>query len=94
MKTNLEQLSEQYADLRGKVLSLCYQIPYPQEFGQPINLEMVDRYTEEIIGIDADGYLYNTDGNLFSFSDDVVGVGELLYLLETLEEHKIENNRL
>ncbi len=94
METNLEQLSKQYKDLRGRVLSLCYQIPYPQKFGQPINLEMVDRYTEEVIGIDTNGYLYNADGSLFDFTDDVVGVGELLYLLKTLEEHRIENNRL
>lgn len=86
MTTNLEQLSEQYADLRGKVLSLCYQIPYPQEFVEPINLEIVDRYTEQILGIDESGYLYNVDGNIFDFTDDVAGVGELLYLLEILGE--------
>jgi hypothetical protein len=84
--TTIGQLSNEYLNLRSKVLNLCYQLPYPQKFITPINIEMVDRETEEIIGIDEQGYLYNSDGNIFSFEDDVVGAGELLYLLETLEE--------
>ena len=88
---NLEQLSTEYNDLRGKVLSLCYKLPYPQEFLEPINIEIVGRGTEEITGIDSDGYLYNDYNNLFDFSDDVSGIGELLYLLETLEEQKNSN---
>jgi hypothetical protein len=91
MKT-LGQLSEEYNDLRGKVLNLCYQLPYPQTFKNPINIEMVDRYTEEIIGIDEDGYLTTINENAFSFEDDVVGAGELLYLLETIEEQENDNN--
>jgi hypothetical protein len=84
MKT-LQQLTNEYIRLRTGVLNLCYQLTYPQTFKEPINIEMVDRETEEIIGIDEQGYLYNSDGNIFSFEDDVVGAGELLYLLETLE---------
>jgi hypothetical protein len=86
---NLEKLSNEYNDLRGKVLSLCYQLEFPQTFKEPINIEIVDRYTEEIIGIDEEGYLTTIYGYAFSFDEDVVGVGELLYLLETLEEQKI-----
>lgn len=81
---NLEKLNEEYTDLRSRVLNLCYQIPRPQMFKEPINIEMVDRETEEIIGIDESGYLYNADGNIFSLDSDVVGVGELLYLLENI----------
>jgi len=84
----IEQLNNEYFDLRGKVLSLCYQLPTSTIFKEPINLEMYDRETEEIIGIDSEGYLYNNHGNIFDFTNDVVGVGELLYLLETLEEQK------
>jgi len=89
--TTIGQLSNEYLNLRSKVLNLCYQLPYPQTFKEPINIEMVDRETEEIIGIDEQGYLYNSDGNIFSFDDNVVGAGELLYLLETLEEQNINN---
>jgi hypothetical protein len=88
MKT-LGQLTNEYIRLRTDVLNLCYQLPYPQTFKEPINIEMVDRETEEIIGIDYGGYLINNYGNVFSFEDDVVGAGELLYLLETLEEQKL-----
>jgi hypothetical protein len=49
---------------------------------------MVDRETESIIGIDEEGYLITINNNAFSFESDVVGAGELLYLLETLEEQK------
>jgi hypothetical protein len=86
--TTIGQLSNEYLNLRSKVLNLCYQLPYPQTFKEPINIEMVDRYREEIIGIDEDGYLINNDDNTFCFESDVVGAGELVYLLETLEEQK------
>ena len=81
---NIEQLNEEYNDLRGRVIALCYNLPYPQVFKEPIIMEMVNRETEEILGLDSGGYLYNADGNIFSFLDDVVGVGELLYLLENI----------
>jgi hypothetical protein len=91
MKT-LGQLTNEYIRLRTDILNLCYQLPYPQTFKEPINIEMLGVSTVETIGIDKEGFLYDEYDNTFSFEDDVVGAGELLYLLETLEEQENNNN--
>jgi hypothetical protein len=87
----LGQLTNEYIRLRTDVLNLCYQLPYPQTFKEPINIEMVEVSTIETIGINEEGLLYSSYNNTFSFEADVVGAGELLYLLERLDEEKNNN---